>query len=100
MKGVKAAADDLLAWKDTIERGFIFNPQQGVSPTDMLRVKNELLARRVAVEKRLLQEISAAEQKRLQLIHERAHVRPETQLAWNALRQAELDEKSLRRWIF
>lgn len=100
MKGMKAIADDLLAWKDTIERGFIFNPQQGVSPTDMLRVKNELLARRVAVEKRLLQEITAAEQKRLQLIHERAHVRPETQLAWNALRQAELDEKTLRRWIF
>jgi DNA-binding helix-hairpin-helix protein with protein kinase domain len=99
IKGCKSMADPLMAWRDTLDRGFIFNPQQGVSPTDMLRVKSELLSRRAAVEQRLLDEIKAAENMRDLLIHERSHVRPTVQAAWQALKQSEYDERVASRWF-
>jgi DNA-binding helix-hairpin-helix protein with protein kinase domain len=99
IKGCKSIADPLMAWRDSIDRGFIFNPQQGVFPTDMLRVKSELLSRRAAVEQRLLDEIKAAESMRDLLIHERSHVRPTVQVAWQELKQAEYDERTAKSWF-
>jgi DNA-binding helix-hairpin-helix protein with protein kinase domain len=99
IKGCKSIADPLMTWRDQLDRSFIFNPQQGVSPTDMLRVKSELLSRRAAVEQRLLDEIKAAENMRDLLIHERSHVRPTVQVAWQELKQAEYDERFASQWF-
>jgi DNA-binding helix-hairpin-helix protein with protein kinase domain len=97
IKGCKSLAPILFTWLATLEKGFVYNPQLGVSPTEMLRVKNEMLVRRGIIEKRLLSEIKAAEEMRELLLKERAQVRPEVEAAWIALQQAERDEKAIRR---
>lgn len=102
-----ATAGVLLSWRSDLERRFVFNPSQPISPGDIARVKSDIAQRRLALETALRADLIAIRTAAAEIQRSRADLTNRAKAIWVEFKQAEADEKVrvfgdvvARRWVF
>jgi DNA-binding helix-hairpin-helix protein with protein kinase domain len=90
-----ALVTELLAWRRTVERKFVFDPKKGVDPADVAAIENSIARKRAQLEADLKQGATTLEQLSKQIQGQRAALRPFLEAAVKAVAQAEADLKAL-----
>jgi DNA-binding helix-hairpin-helix protein with protein kinase domain len=98
----------LLEWRRAIERQFRFNPNEPVNPADIAAVRVHFANRRNDLERELRNLLSKLQGKSVQIVQARQQIQSAALPVWNALKQAELDEHTVRsqlpstvhKWVF
>jgi DNA-binding helix-hairpin-helix protein with protein kinase domain len=85
----------LLDWRRSVERRFVFNPLQGVDPSDLAALDRDIGAIRLKTEQELSSGPAQLRQTQQQVIATRTALWPAVQAAVNALAQAEIDLRVL-----
>lgn len=91
-------ASNLVAWRRSIERSFVFDPAKGVDQRDIATIETDIGAIRNRLEQSLLGGAGRLTQIAQQTELKRASIRSEAQQAIRELAQAEADLKEFGRW--
>lgn len=86
---------NLMAWRRSIEQGFVFNPNLGVDPADIARVDSELAVSRSRMEQELLNGPPQLQQINAQIMAQRSALSGVIEHALRTLKQAEADLRAL-----
>jgi hypothetical protein len=84
-------AGSLVAWRTSIERRFVFKPNQPLNPADVAAVKAAILKERSEIEIKLRQSLTRLERASNDTRSVRNSVQAAAAQTWKARRQAELD---------
>jgi DNA-binding helix-hairpin-helix protein with protein kinase domain len=83
--------DSLMAWRTSIERDFLFNPNLPTDPADLARVERELLAERHQLEGQLQNGLATLKQIRSDIEAARRSLKEPTERAYRNFAQAQID---------
>ena len=94
-----AYTEELVDWRVSIEKKFIFNPSKGIDPADLRAVDQEIAMTRSQIEKDLLNGPTQLHQIGFQIKSSQEVLRPKAEAALNALAQTEADWKIISKPI-
>jgi DNA-binding helix-hairpin-helix protein with protein kinase domain len=80
-----------MAWRTSIERDFLFNPNLPTDPADIARVERELLAERRQIEGQLQNGLATLKQIRSDIEAARRSLKEPTERAYRNFAQAQID---------
>jgi hypothetical protein len=98
----------LLAWRQSHEKKFVFNPAQPLNPADVARVRAQIAQHRLRLEQSLRTRFNELQQISAEIRQSRATTINHALSVWKDLKQAEADERAVpalgsltqRRWLF
>lgn len=85
----------LLQWRRDLERRFVFNPNQGIDPADLVRLDRDLDQKRLQLEQQLTQGLHMLRILRQQIVDKRASLHQQIKRAARDVAQAEANLKAL-----
>jgi DNA-binding helix-hairpin-helix protein with protein kinase domain len=85
----------LIAWRQSIERRFVFNPATGVDPRDVEKVEQDILTERRKLEQAARTGHSELSQLRARILTARTQMRGPVEAAYRAHLQATADYKAI-----
>jgi DNA-binding helix-hairpin-helix protein with protein kinase domain len=88
---------DIVAWRKSLERRFVFNPNQPINPADIATVKAQIVGQQIELEKKLRTAHSDLQNSSQQTQSLRMHLRNAAIAAWNAKGQSDLDASTYLR---
>jgi DNA-binding helix-hairpin-helix protein with protein kinase domain len=88
-------AGSLVAWRTSIERRFVFNPNQSISPADITNIRTAILKKSSHLEVQLRHLLAKLERTSSELSSLRNSLQASAVQIWNALKQTELDKSAL-----
>jgi len=86
---------NLTQWRQSIEKKFIFNPQQGIDQADIAKLNKEILEVKQALEQTLIKGADELIQIARNIANSRAVLKPYLEKSTEALAQATLDLKTI-----
>jgi DNA-binding helix-hairpin-helix protein with protein kinase domain len=86
----------LVAWRTSLERKFTFDPTQPINPADILSVKAQIAKKRSDLEAAMRVLLTKLRQTSGQAIQSRNNIKAAAVPVWNALKQAELDDRAFK----
>jgi hypothetical protein len=88
-------AGSIVAWRMSLERRFVFNPNQPLNPADVSAVKAAVANKRIDLEKKLRIALSQLEKRSSEILSLRNSLKSAAEQVWKAKGQAELDRFNL-----
>jgi DNA-binding helix-hairpin-helix protein with protein kinase domain len=82
---------ELLSWRASIERYFIFDSTRPINPADIRAIKNDIARQSADLVAQLRQSLSELQRVAAGILGIRASFRTSAVIAWNRLKQCELD---------
>jgi DNA-binding helix-hairpin-helix protein with protein kinase domain len=81
----------IVAWRKSLERRFVFNPNQPIDPSAVATIKAKIAGQHFQLQKRLQGTLTELQRSSTQLLSVRAHLRNAALSLWQAKRQADVD---------
>jgi DNA-binding helix-hairpin-helix protein with protein kinase domain len=99
IEGIKgfgpSIAGSIVAWRRSLERQFVFNPNQQINPGDISIVKAAIASKRIDLEKKLRTVLGELESRSNAVSIPRNSLKSAAEQAWKAKGQAEVDYANL-----
>jgi DNA-binding helix-hairpin-helix protein with protein kinase domain len=90
-----AMAGTLIGWRVSLERSFVFNPNQPINPADIMAIKNDVARQTGDVVTKLRKCLSNLQQVSSDAHGARTSLKTSAVTVWSQLKQSELDEAVL-----
>jgi DNA-binding helix-hairpin-helix protein with protein kinase domain len=92
----KSYTNELMRWRTSLERKFVFDPAKGLDPSDIAALNQKFRQRRAQIESALLAGPEKLNQERVDIIRKRQSLQVEVEAAARALAQARSDMSVFR----
>jgi hypothetical protein len=94
-----ATAGSLIAWRLSIERRFVFRPNQPINPADIAAIRADIARRKRELESHLRQSLARLERASNETRSVRNSLHAAAVQVWNAQKQAEIDKLALTKYF-
>jgi DNA-binding helix-hairpin-helix protein with protein kinase domain len=87
-------ASNLIAWRQSIERRFVYNPQAGLSSADVNSIRSDTLRRRADLEGRIRKSVASLQHAANEIIEQQTRLTTAANVSFRGLKQTQLDEET------
>lgn len=92
-------AANLIAWRQTIERRFVYDPREPLNPTDVHAIRSDISRLRTDLEGRIRKSVATMQHVANETVEQRRRLTANVNASFQALKQAELDEEAFAKPI-